>query len=282
METITVFEAVILGVIQGITEFLPISSSGHLVIFQEILGMNDIESSHMFFDILLHLGTLVSIVLVYSKDVYNLIIEIFKVAGDIIRGRFSIGNSPYRRMVILIIISTMPTVIIALLFKDVIEGMFSSVNRVGVPLIITGFLLWMSSKLITGSKDALSLKYSNAFIIGLFQSAAVIPGISRSGSTIVGGLFNGLGREFVVKYSFLMSIPAIIGAGVLQIPDLMQTGFNNDLIFPYISGAIMAAITGFLAIKFLINILKKGKLHLFSYYCWCLGGIIIVRMLFFS
>ena len=189
------------------------------------------------------------------------------------------GDSPHRKMIVLLIVATIPTVIVALLFKGALERMFSSIRIVGFTLIITGLLLRLSSKLIPGSKDELSTKYSNAFIIGLFQSVAIIQGISRSGSTIVGGIFNGLGKEFVVKFSFLMSIPAIIGAGVLHIPDIVQTGFNNELIFPYIIGTVIAAITGFLAIKFLINVLMKGKLYLFSYYCWAVAAIIIIKTL---
>jgi|LSQX01.1.fsa_nt_gb undecaprenyl-diphosphatase len=279
METITTFQAMILGFVQGITEFLPISSSGHLVIFQEFFGMNDVEKNHVLFATLLHFGTLLSVLMVYSKDILNLIKEFFNIIGDIARGRFTMGDSPHRKMIVLLIVATIPTVIVALLFKGALERMFSSIRIVGFTLIITGLLLRLSSKLIPGSKDELSTKYSNAFIIGLFQSVAIIPGISRSGSTIVGGLFNGLGKEFVVKFSFLMSIPAIIGAGVLHIPDIVQTGFNNELIFPYIIGTVIAAITGFLAIKFLINVLMKGKLYLFSYYCWAVAAIIIIKTL---
>ncbi|MDK2810183.1 MAG: undecaprenyl-diphosphatase [Petroclostridium sp.] len=273
------FVAIILGIVQGLTEFLPVSSSGHLVIFQELFGMNELEQSHLLFDTLLHFGTLLSICLVYSKDIYHLIKGFFEMMADIPKGNININSSPYRRMVMLLITATIPAVIIGFLFKDAFETMFKSIRVVGFTLLFTGFLLWITSKLIPGSKDEKNVKYSNAFVIGLFQSLAITPGISRSGSTIVGALLNGLKKEFAVKFSFLMSIPAILGAAVLQVPDLMKQGFNSTDVFSYTAGTLAAAITGFIAIKFLINLLNRGKFYLFSYYCWTVGIFIIIYSL---
>lgn len=274
------FVAIVLGIVQGLTEFLPISSSGHLVIFQELFGMNDLEESHLLFDTLLHFGTLLSIFLVYNKDMYYLIKEFFGILTDISKGEVNIHASPYRKMIMLLITATIPTVIIGLLFKDMFDLMFKSIRVVGFTLLFTGFLLSISNKLISGSKDEANAKYSNAFIIGLFQGMAIMPGISRSGSTIVAGLLNGFKKEFAVKFSFLISIPAILGAAVLQIPDLLRQGIDSTIIFPYIAGTLAAAITGFIAIKFLINLLNKGKFYLFSYYCWGVGVFIILYSLF--
>ncbi|MDK2932345.1 MAG: undecaprenyl-diphosphatase [Clostridiales bacterium] len=274
------FVAIVLGIVQGLTEFLPISSSGHLVIFQELFGMNDLEESHLLFDTLLHFGTLLSIFLVYNKDMYYLIKEFFGILTDISKGEVNIHASPYRKMIMLLITATIPTVIIGLLFKDMFDLMFKSIRVVGFTLLFTGFLLSISNKLISGSKDEANAKYSNAFIIGLFQGMAIMPGISRSGSTIVAGLLNGFKKEFAVKFSFLISIPAILGAAVLQIPDLLRQGIDSTIIFPYIAGTLAAAITGFIAIKFLINLLNKGKFYLFSYYCWGIGVFIILYSLF--
>lgn len=274
------FVAIVLGIVQGLTEFLPISSSGHLVIFQELFGMNDLEESHLLFDTLLHFGTLLSIFLVYNKDMYYLIKEFFGILTDISKGEVNIHASPYRKMIMLLITATIPTVIIGLLFKDMFDLMFKSIRVVGFTLLFTGFLLSISNKLISGSKDEADAKYSNAFIIGLFQGMAIMPGISRSGSTIVAGLLNGFKKEFAVKFSFLISIPAILGAAVLQIPDLLRQGIDSTIIFPYIAGTLAAAITGFIAIKFLINLLNKGKFYLFSYYCWGVGVFIILYSLF--
>ncbi len=270
------FTAIILGIVQGLTEFLPVSSSGHLVIFQEIFGMNDLEESHLLFDTLLHFGTLLSICLVYYKDILRLIKALFGILADLGKGRVEINSSPDRRMIVLLIVGTIPVVVIGLLFKDIFEMMFKSIKVVGFTLLGTGLLLWITNRLIEGTKDESNTKYSSAFIIGLFQSIAILPGISRSGSTIVGGLLNGLKKEFVIKYSFLMSIPAVLGAAVLQIPDLMQQGFNNAELLPFIFGTLAAAITGFIAIKFLIKLLNNGKLYVFSYYCWTVGLISIV------
>lgn len=272
--------AIILGIVQGLTEFLPVSSSGHLVIFQEIFGMNDLEQGHLLFDTMLHLGTVLSVCLVYYKDFYELIKEFFAMLGDIGKGRVDIDASPYRRMILLIIVATLPAVVIGLLFKDFFEAMFKSIRVVGFTLLITGFLLWITSKLIPGTKDAANTKYSNAFVIGVFQSMAIMPGISRSGSTIVGGLLNGLKKEFAIKFSFFMLIPATFGAAVLQVPDLIREGFNSAELLPYLAGTIAAAVVGFLAIKFLINLLNRGKFYVFSYYCWTVGVVVLIYSLF--
>ncbi|MGE4282209.1 MAG: undecaprenyl-diphosphate phosphatase [Clostridia bacterium] len=274
--------SVILGIVQGLTEFLPVSSSGHLVIFQELFGMNDLEESHLLFDTMLHFGTILSVCLVYYKDIYHLIKEFFGLLADIPKGNVQIDSSPYRRMILLLITATIPTAIIGFMFKDFFEAMFKSVHVVGFTLLFTGCLLWITSKLITGSKDEVNAKYSNAFIVGIFQGFAIMPGISRSGSTIVGGLLNGFKREFAIKFSFLISIPAVLGAAVLQIPDLLEQGIKSADMLPYLLGTLAAAITGFLAIKFLINLLNKGKFYLFSYYCWAVGGAIIVYSMFFK
>ena len=274
------FTAIILGVVQGLTEFLPISSSGHLVIFQEIFGMNDMEESHLLFGTLLHFGTVISICLVYYKDLFHLIKEFFGMLADIGKGQVDINSSPYRRMILLIIVATIPAGVIGLLFKDIFEMMFKSIQIVGFTLLVTGFLLWISNKLMPGSKDERTATYGNAFIVGLFQSFAIMPGISRSGSTIVGGLLNGLKKEFAIKFSFFMLIPATLGAAVLQIPELMQEGTGGEPLFPYVIGVAAATITGFAAIKFLIRLLNRGKLYVFSYYCWVVGAVVIIYTLF--
>ncbi len=271
-----IITAIILGIVQGITEFLPVSSSGHLVIFQEIFGMNDLEKSHLLFDTMLHFGTIVSVLLVYRKDITGLIKAFFKLVFDVFMGKFTINDSPSKRMVVLIIVGTIPAVIIGFLFKDAFETMFKSLRLVGFTLLITGALLWITNRISLGSRDEKNTKYSNALLIGLFQSFAIIPGISRSGSTIVGGLLTGLKKEFAIKFSFLMSIPAILGAVVLQFSDVIETGFYKTVITPYIIGSITASIVGYFAIKFLIKILQNGKLYFFSYYCWSVGIISIL------
>ncbi len=276
-----ILSAIVLGVVQGLTEFLPVSSSGHLVIFHEIFGMNDLEESHLLFDTMLHVGTIVSILLVYRKDIVELIIAFFEMILDAFKGKFDVKTSPEKRMVWLLIIGTIPAVIIGLIFKDIFEMMFKSIRLVGFTLLFTGFLLLLTNRIAKGSKNEKTTSYSNALFIGLFQSLAIIPGISRSGSTIVGGLLNGLKKEFAIKFSFLMSIPAILGAAVLQIPDISKRSFDSASIFPYIIGTIMAAVVGFFAIKFLIKLLEKGKFYIFSYYCWTVGLISIIYSFLF-
>lgn len=270
------FIAIFLGLVQGITEFLPISSSGHLVIFQEIFGMNDLEESHLLFDIMLHVGTVISICLVYRKDFYQLIKAFFEMLSEIPKGHVDINASPHRKMIVLIIVATIPAVLVGVLFKDVIETMFKSIQVVGIMILITGFLLWLTNKIIHGKKDEQTTKYKNAFVIGIFQSFAMMPGISRSGSTIVGGLLTGLKKEFAVKLSFFMLIPATLGAAVLHIPDVIKQGFKSSEFVFYMVGTAVAAVTGFFAIKILIKILNQGKLYLFSYYCWTVAALIFI------
>lgn len=272
-----IFMAILLGIVQGVTEFLPISSSGHLVIFQEIFGLNDLEESHLLFDIMLHVGTVISICLVYRKDFYQLIKAFFEMLLEIPKGKVDIHASVHRKMILLIIVATIPAVLVGVMFKGFIEEMFKSIQLVGVMLLITGLFLWLTNKIVLGKKEEQTTKYKNAFVVGIFQSFAMMPGISRSGSTIVGGLLVGLKKEFAVKLSFFMLVPATLGAAVLHIPDVMRQGFKSSEINLYLVGTVVAAITGFFAIKILIKILNQGKLYLFSYYCWAVAAAIFVH-----
>jgi undecaprenyl-diphosphatase len=265
-----IVKAIVLGALQGVAEFLPISSSGHLVIVQELFGMNMESQSNLLFDTLLHVATLVSVFIVYYKDVYKLIEAFFGIIKDIFKGKIDI-KSEYRKLILLLIIGTIPAGIIGFLFKSKVEELFTSIQVVGYSLIITGFMLSITRKLIKGVKEAKNTKYSNAFVIGIFQAFALIPGISRSGSTIVGGMLNGLTKEFAVKYSFLLSIPAILGAIVLQIPDLVLIEKGSGVIFTYLAGMVVSAVIGVISIKILIKMLKEDKFHIFAHYCWAVG-----------
>lgn len=250
----TVFQAVILGILQGLTEFLPISSSGHLVIAQHFLHIND---GGLFFEILLHFSTLTAVVAVYWKD----LLEILK--------------HPFQKYTYLLVLGTIPTGLIGLTFKDSFEKLFSSVTTVGYMLLITGFILLAAeyvSRLFFGFPN---LKYWQAFIVGTAQGLAITPGISRSGTTIATGLLLGLDRKEAARFSFLLSIPAILGASVLEAKDLALSQMDPGLILPYIVGVLTAAISGYLAIRLLLGILTKGKLYYFSIYCWLLGAAVV-------
>lgn len=272
----TLFQAIILGIFQGISEFLPISSSGHLVLLQSFFGITE---GTVFFTVMLHFGSLASIIIFYHKDVYKLVVEFFKMIGDLFKGKGLRVNNEYRKLDMLLIIGSIPTALMGFLLKDFFEGLYSSIISVAIALIVTGFILMISEKMATGKKNITGFKYIDAIIIGILQGVAITPGISRSGSTIVGGLLVGLNKELATKFSFFLALPSIFGATLLKIGEAFSGG-GVVLNAPIIIGTVISTIVGLLAIQFLITMLKKGKLYYFSFYLWILGGVIIVLNLF--
>ncbi|KNF08877.1 undecaprenyl-diphosphatase [Gottschalkia purinilytica] len=275
----TYIQAIILGIFQGIAEFLPISSSGHLVLLQNFF---DIKEGNLFFTEMLHVGTLISIFVVYFKDITKLVVEFFAMIAELFRTRKLNFNNEHRILGLMIIIGSIPTGLIGILLKDTFEGFYSSMMVIGVSFLITGLLLWISEKTSSGRKDISSMRTVDAVTIGIFQGLAITPGISRSGSTIVGALFRGLNKESATKYSFLLSVPAVLGAGLLELKDIFISSSSNVAFTgPILLGMALSAVTGIIAIKFLVKLLQKGKLHYFSYYVWILGTFVIVKELFF-
>lgn len=271
----TYLKAIILGIVQGLTEFLPVSSSGHLAILENLMKIN--EESVLFFAAMLHFGTLISIVVVYFKDISILIKEFFMVILEGVTGKgFNINKNAHRKFGLLIITACIPTAIIGVVFSDFFESLFQSVFSVGIGLLITGSLLWLSEKIAKGNKNIKTMKYKDAFIVGLFQSAAIAPGISRSGSTIVGSLFRGLNKELTVKFSFLISLPVVLGAGGIEFIKALDQGLNGISFGVLIAGVATSAISGYVAINVMIQLVTHKKLHYFSYYTWTLGIIIIL------
>ena len=256
----SIVDALIMGLVQGLTEFLPISSSGHLVIAKHFLG--GVKESGILFEVLLHLGTLLAVLLYFRRDIYRLLLSILpteRLAGQ--------ERAEGRKMVLAIIAGTVPTVIIALIFKDTFERLFESVQIVSAMLLVTGVLLFLSDRVKVTKRESINLK--DAVIIGIVQGLAIIPGISRSGSTIATGLFMGIKAERAATYSFLLSIPAICGAVVLHSKGL--TSLNGGDAVPYMTGVAAAAISGFFSIKVLMKIVAGRKLKLFAFYCWTVG-----------
>lgn len=270
----TLLQAIILGIFQGIAEFLPISSSGHLVLLQSLFK---IQEGNLFFTEMLHLGTLISIVIVYFNDIIKIIKEFFILIYESFKLKKLNINNDYKKLGLMIIIGSIPTGIIGILLNDFFEGLYNSVTVVGLALIFTGIMLWTVEKVSIGNKKVKDIKISDALIIGLFQGLAITPGISRSGSTIAGGLFRGLNKELATKFSFLLALPATFGAALLGLKDTLSESSNIIIDLPLILGVIISAIIGVIAIKFLIKVLEKGKLHYFSYYLWIIGTIIIIR-----
>lgn len=271
----SILSAVLLGVIQGVAEFLPISSSGHLAIAQNLLGLKIEGSADGVFDVLLHLGTLIAVFVAYWPDIVDMIREFFLGVRDIAKGTTPTPVPPNRRMILLIIVGTLP--LFALVpIKDAIEGLGSNTIFVGCALLVTGALLFFSDRYNQGHKTAKNARLRDVLIVGVAQAFATMPGISRSGTTVSVGCFLGFDRRFALRYSFLMSIPAILGANVLNIKDCLEAGVDMALIPAYISGVATAAVLGYLSIRLLKFVTEKGKFGAFSYYCWAVGALTIL------
>jgi undecaprenyl-diphosphatase len=272
----TTLEAIILGIIQGLTEFLPVSSSGHLVLFQKLFGLKQAE---LFFDVGVHLGTLVAVIAVFRREVKHIIaalIQLSSLAGPKEAILQKIKSDPQLKMALMIVIGSIPTAILGFLFAGIADRLFASAMITGLMLIVTGLLLWLTRRTRSSVDQTRSdrLTPKNALIIGMVQGVAIIPGISRSGSTISIGLLLGIDREMAARYSFLLSIPAIIGAGLLSLKDGIS---QSDLaIRATLLGSFTAALVGYAALKSLLQLVKKGRLHVFAPYCWLVGTLAIV------
>ena len=254
--------AIWLGVVQGLTEFLPVSSSGHLVIAQHF--MSDFEQPGLTFDVVLHLGTL-GAVLLYLRS------EVGTVFSGLKPG--SLG-APGRRLIGLLVLGTIPVVVVALLFKNAIEASFENLSMVGVSLGITGIWLLVTSRFANGERTFDSLETKDALVVGLCQSAALVPGISRSGMTIGAGLARGLAHGTAARFSFLLSVPAILGAAVFNLKDAASV--SADAWLGYAAGFLTAFAIGYVAISIVIKFLESQKFHLFGYYCLVVGGGVLV------
>ena len=257
----SVVEAVILGVLQGLTEFLPVSSSGHLVLAQTFLG---IKMPGVTFEVIVHAGTLLSIVWVFWRDVYKLISGITK-------------SVQQQKLFLLLVLGSVPAGLMVLSFGPFLKSMFEKPLIVGFMLLLTGFIIWFVARLgDQGNRSLGEMGWKDAIIIGLFQGLAIIPGISRSGSTIFGALLRDLNRETAVRFSFLLALPAIGGATVMELTEWFSVGGWPDDILVYLIGALFAFASGVLAIRTFIKLLATGRFHYFAYYCWLFGALTIL------
>ena len=268
----TTFNAFILGLVQGLTEFLPVSSSGHLAIFGRLLG---IEEPDVAFAVLLHLATLISVSFIYYRDIIELAREFFGMIFDLFRGKFNI-RSPYRKLLILLIVATIPAAILGLLLNDWFDALMANLLLVGCMLILTCLLMFLVDRLPNGKKDEKTTTVWDALLVGIAQAFALMPGLSRSGSTITSGHMRGFNKKFAVRFSFLMSIPTILGAVLLEGYDAIKTGAFSVELMPAIVGFITAALVGIIAIKFLIKLLNQKKFYYFGIYCAVAGVVSIV------
>ncbi len=271
--------SIILGIIQGLGEFLPISSSGHLALAQDLLGL-EVAENNLAFNVLLHLGTLLAVFIIYYKDIWEMVKAFFSLLNKVFHGNFKLSEyTVHERFVILLLIAVIPLVPAALL-SDYVELISSMPTVVGAILILNGFLLFFSDKFAKGDKAMEDATPMNALAVGLCQVVAILPGLSRSGSTITGGLTQGFSRPLAVKFSFILSIPAILGAAVLELPDLVketaQGGVSGTLWLTYLAGALAAMLVGILAIKLVSWISEHATFKGFSYYCFTVGTVAIV------
>lgn len=262
--------AIILGLVQGITEFLPVSSSGHLAIAEHLLGQTGISNIPVFFDVLLHLGTLIAVFIAYWSDICAMIRELFGGIQDLIHHSTPSPIPPARRMILLIIIGTLPLFAV-LPIKDLIEGLGDNLYFVAAALLLTGCLLFFSDRVRAGRKTERGASLLDVLIVGFAQAIATCPGISRSGTTISTGCFLGFERNFAVRFSFLLSIPAVLGANLLSLKDALEIGIPWQEVPVYIVGVLTAAIVGYLCIWLLRFIARKGRFGWFAYYCWAVG-----------
>lgn len=269
--------AIILGLIQGIAEFLPISSSGHLAFFQSFFGLANLEDDNMFFDVLLHLGTLVAVFIAYRSEIGELLREFAGMFSGS-RRQSTRPNMPARRMILLIVVATLPLLLV-LPVKSRVESLYYNTFFIGFAFILTGVLLAVGDRFRNGSKTEKNATVLDALLVGVAQAFAVVPGLSRSGTTISAGLSRGFDRQFAVRFSFLLSIPAVIGANLLSLIDAVAAGIDWSLLPMYLLGMLAAGISGYAAIRLLKYIADKGRFGGFAWYCWGAGILTLVLSL---
>ncbi len=287
----SLLQAMFLGLIQGLTEFLPVSSSGHLAIFKYLFKVN--TESGLLFETLLHLATLIAVCIVYWKDVYKMIVAFIQMVIDVIFNlktwitNRSGGQEPYRKLitsayrkfVVLIIVTSIPTAIIGLLLSSFTERASSSLLVPGICLVITAIILLVSDMSEEGYKKVKKATYADAGLIGIAQGLATLPGISRSGTTITACLLLGFERTFAVRYAFLISLPAILGANLLELRHLDAAAASGIPVINYLAGMIVAGVVGFACIQVMIRLVQSRKFQYFAYYC-AVAGIICILYYF--
>ncbi len=271
----SIFDAIFQGIIQGLTEFLPVSSSGHLSIAQHFTGKSG--EGALMFSAILHLGTLVAVFIAFRKIIGELLVELGHMCKELVKGKLTFKNmNPQRRMICMVFIST-ACLLPFYICKDWFESFSqdSSILAEGICLLYTSVILFLSDKCTKGTKENGDIKAGDAVTVGLFQGVALLPGVSRSGSTISSALFCGFTRETAVSYSFVLGIPAILGGCLVEIKDAVQTNAMQVDFVPFIVGFIVAAIVGILAIKMVSWLVNKDKFKIFGIYTAVVGVLVI-------
>ena len=272
----SILNAIFLGFVQGVAEFLPISSSGHLAVLQNVFNLQTAEEGHMFFDVLLHFGTLISIMIVYWKDIVYIVsdtVGLVRSSHDTFPEQRT--ERPGARMLLMLFFGTLPLFII-LPFHDSLEQLYYKTGFIGAAFLLNGCLLYVSDRIVPGRGNERSMRIRDALLIGCAQAVATIPGISRSGMTITTGCFVGFERRFAVRFSFLLSIPAVLGANILSLKDALTGGVDWSQLPVYLAGVVVAAVSGYLCIRLLKMIADKGRFGAFAYYCWAAGALTLI------
>jgi len=261
-----------LGIVQGLTEFLPVSSSGHLVIIQKLTGIN---SPALLFDICVHVGTLLAVLLFFYKDIMKMIVSICQVPGHIYNSSWQhIKDDPHMHMVLYIIVGTIPTGLMGIFFRKQADILFGSISLVGVMLMITGCFLLITRFVQSGDKSIKNMTLWDVLFLGFIQGLAIIPGISRSGATITAALLIKIDRPLAGRFSFLLSIPSILGALVLELKEPVgETVFSYPMI---LIASFVSFVVGYFALRLLLHVVDQGKLYYFSPYCMLIGGLAVL------
>jgi undecaprenyl-diphosphatase len=275
LDLLELIEAVILGVVQGLTEFLPVSSSGHLLLGQYFLGLNQ-DRFGLSFDVALHMGTLVAVVSYFWRDLIRMALAFFRSFGH-----RDLANDPDQRLAYLVIASTIPAALIGFLFEGFFESAVRSPWVVVFNFVLVGILFLVAEAVGSHRRLASKLRFGEAFGIGLAQATALVPGVSRSGATITLGLFLGLRREEAARFSFLMSIPIIAGAGGLQLGEVLASGMGAHEGLLFVAGFFTSALVGYFTIRFLLEYLTHHSLRVFAYYRFAVAAIVAVLLLVF-
>ncbi len=265
--------SIVLGLVQGVAEFLPISSSGHLSLFQTWFGLEEPDN---LFNVLLHFATLIAVCVVYWRDIVEMVREFFLgVAALTDRRRDNGPVPPARRLVLMVILGTLPLLLV-LPIEDKVEALGGNDLFVGIALLLTGVILFVSDRMARGKKTARTATVRDALLVGCAQAVATVPGLSRSGTTIAAGMALGFERTFAVRFSFLLSLPAVLGATLLKVIDVAKDGVDTALLPVYLVGMVVAGVVGYFSIR-LVNLLaQKNKFGRFAWYCWAMGVVAIV------
>ena len=271
----SVLTAVLLGLVQGVAEFLPISSSGHLAIAEHLLNLQGAANVPDFYDVLLHLGTLVAVFVAYWGDIRDMVVEFFTGIGDLAHHSTPNPVPPARLLILLIIVGTLP-LFVMVPFRHFFEGLGDNMYFIGGALIVTGILLFASDRVHHGRKTEKTATMLDALLVGIGQAIALCPGISRSGMTITSGCFAGFERKFAVRFAFLLSIPAVLGANILSLKDAIDAGIDYASIPAYLAGVAVAAVSGYACIRLLRYVADKGRFGAFAYYCWAVGALTLL------